>query len=69
MKPNLITKLAWKRMMSVKDCKKYNCKCGDELRKILLKIPISSTDEKLTNIKINLLEKNYRKCYNKKIDI
>jgi hypothetical protein len=66
---NKLTKLAWKRMINVKDCKKYNCKCGDELRKILLKIPISPTDERLINTDIILLEEKYNKCYNKKIDI
>ena len=40
------TTIRWLRMTQVKNCYKlHNCKCADDLRKNLLKLPISDYDE------------------------
>ena len=40
--PTAATTIRWLRMTQVKNCHKLNhCKCADDLRRILLKIPIS----------------------------
>ena len=64
--PTVATKIRWLRMIEVKNCiKNYNCKCADEYRKILLKIPINDKDESLIELEIEEKEKIYKKCYDR----
>ena len=63
---NKSTIIQWIKMKQVKDCmKKNNCKCANNYRKILLKRPVDTYDEKNTNYLINLHKIRYEKCYNK----
>ena len=62
--PTAATTIRWLRMTQVKNCKKYtNCKCADDLRRILLKIPISEYDEQVIEKDIKILEKKYYNCF------
>ena len=54
--PTAATTIRWLRMTHVKNCHKLNhCKCADDLRRILLKIPISEYDELVIERDINLV--------------
>ena len=47
--PTAATTIRWLRMTQVKNCHKLNhCKCADDLRRILLKLPISEYDDAKT---------------------
>tara|TARA_Y100000768_G_scaffold387765_1_gene380203 strand:- start:78 stop:293 length:216 start_codon:yes stop_codon:yes gene_type:complete len=62
--PTAATTIRWLRMTQVKNCHKLNhCKCADDLRRILLKIPISEYDEQVIERDINLVEKKYNLCF------
>ncbi len=62
--PTAATTIRWLRMTQVKNCHKLNhCKCADDLRRILLKIPISEYDELVIERDINLVEKKYNLCF------
>ena len=62
--PTAKSTLRWLRMTQVKNCPKLNkCKCADDLRRILVKIPISGYDEQVIENDIKILEKKYYKCY------
>ena len=62
--PTAKTTLRWLQMTSVKNCHKLNkCKCADDLRRILVKIPISKYDEQVIERDINLVEKKYNLCF------
>ena len=62
--PTAATTLRWLRMTQIKNCPKLNkCKCADDLRRILVKIPISEYDEQVIEKDIKILEKKYYKCF------
>ena len=62
--PTILTKIRWLRMIEVKNCiKNHNCKCADNYRKILLKIPINDKEESLIELEIEAKEKIYKKCF------
>ena len=62
--PTASTTLRWLRMTQIKNCKKYNkCKCADDLRRILVKIPISKYDEQVIEKDTKILEKKYYNCF------
>ena len=62
--PTAATTIRWLRMTQVKNCHKLNhCKCADDLRHILLKIPISEYDEQVIERDIKLVEKKYNLCF------
>ena len=62
--PTAATTIRWLRMTQVKNCHKLNhCKCANDLRRILLKIPISEYDEQVIERDINLVEKKYNLCF------
>ena len=62
--PTAATTIRWLRMTHVKNCHKRNhCKCADDLRRILLKIPISEYDEQVIERDIKLVEKKYNLCF------
>ena len=62
--PTAKTTLRWLQMTSVKNCHKLNkCKCADDLRRILVKIPISKYDEQVIEKDIKILEKKYYNCF------
>ena len=62
--PTAATTIRWLRMTQVKNCHKLNhCKCADDLRRILLKIPISEYDEQVIEKDIKILEKKYYNCF------
>ena len=62
--PTAATTIRWLRMTQVKNCHKLNhCKCADDLRRILLKIPISEYDEQVIERNINIVEKKYNLCF------
>ena len=62
--PTAATTLRWLRMTQIKNCPKLNkCKCADDLRRILVKIPISEYDEQVIEKDIKFLEKKYYKCF------
>ena len=62
--PTALTKIRWLRMIEVKNCiKNHNCKCADDLRKIILKIPINKKDEFLIDLEIEKQETKYNKCF------
>ena len=62
--PTAKTTLRWLQMTSVKNCHKLNkCKCADDLRRILVKIPISKYDEQIIERDIKLVEKKYNLCF------
>ena len=51
-------------MIEVINCSKnYNCKCSDDLRKIILKIPINKKDEFLIDLEIEKQKIKYNKCF------
>ena len=53
-------------MTSIRNCKKlYNCECADRLRKITLKIPMNSYEEKIINNDIEIEKYKYQKCFDK----
>jgi|TARA_B100002019_G_scaffold199617_1_gene172958 hypothetical protein len=50
-------------MTQVKNCYKlHNCKCADDLRKNLLKLPISEYDEIQIEKEIQNKQKIYHEC-------
>ena len=63
------THLQWLKMIHVRNCGKIIndtiCPCANDLRKILLRIPINIHDEKLTNMKILESRIKYNKCKNR----
>ena len=62
--PTAATTLRWLRMTQIKNCPKLNkCKCADDLRRILVKIPISEYDEQVIERDIKLVEKKYNLCF------
>ena len=62
--PTAATTIRWLRMTQIKNCKKYNkCKCADDLRRILVKIPISKYDEQVIETDTKILEKKYYNCF------
>ena len=62
--PTAATTIRWLRMTQVKNCYRLNqCKCADDLRRILLKIPISEYDEQVIERDIKLVEKKYNLCF------
>jgi hypothetical protein len=63
MRPTSFTKIRWLKMISVKDCKRNECICGNNLRRKILKIPISPVDERIINNEITELQKKYNDCY------
>ena len=66
MNPTVLTKIRWLRMIEVKNCiKNHNCKCADDYRKILLKIPINDKDESLIELQIQAKERIYNKCFDR----
>ncbi len=57
------TTIRWLRMTQVKNCYKlHNCKCADDLRKNLLKLPISDYDEIQIEKEIENKQKIYDEC-------
>ena len=57
------TTIRWLRMTQVKNCYKlHNCKCADDLRKNLLKLPISDYDEIQIEKEIEYKQKIYDEC-------
>ena len=57
------TTIRWLRMTQVKNCYKlHNCKCADDLRKNLLKLPISDDDEIQIEKDIKNKQKIYDEC-------
>jgi len=57
------TTIRWLRMTQVKNCYKlHNCKCADDLRKNLLKLPISDYDEIRIEKEIENKQKIYDEC-------
>jgi len=66
--PTVVTKIRWLKMTQIMNCSKnYNCKCADDLRKIMLKIPISKKDEFLIDLEIEKKEKKYTNCFQKNL--
>ena len=62
------TTIRWLRMTQVKNCYKlHNCKCADDLRKNLLKLPISDYDEIQIEKEIENKQKIYDECLAKNI--
>ena len=68
MRATAFTTIRWLRMTNVKDCG-INCLCSDELRKILLKLPINKYDEIQIESDINRIEKKYKICYDKNTNL
>ena len=64
MRASAFTKIRWLRMINVKDCK-HNCHCADKLRKILLKLPVTTYHEKIIDIQIKEEEDKYNLCFKK----
>ena len=61
--PTSKTTLRWLQMTSVKNCHKLNkCKCADDLRRILLKIPINKPDEINIERDIKKRAEKYNSC-------
>ena len=62
--PTAKTTLRWLQMTNIKNCHKLNkCKCADNLRRILVKIPISEYDEINIEREIKKTEKKYKSCF------
>ena len=68
MRANLLTKIKWYRMINVKDCKS-NCKCANNLRKTILRIPLNKYEDKIFEKDIKIAENYQIECLKKnKID-
>ena len=64
MKATAATTIRWLRMTQVKNCHKLNnCKCADTLRKNILRIPNSDCCEIKIEKDINIIQKNYDRCF------
>ena len=62
--PTSKTTLRWLQITSVKNCHKLNkCKCADDLRRILVKIPISKYDEQVIEKDIKKRAEKYNSCF------
>ena len=62
--PTASTTLRWLRMTQIKNCPKLNkCKCADDLRRILVKIPISKYDEQVIERDIEKRTEKYNSCF------
>ena len=63
MRPTAFTKIKWLRMISIKDCRREECVCGDKLRRLILTMPISNQHNRIIENDIKKEEENYEKCY------